>query len=74
MAHLHHHRQHKSPRKTTTHSSMAAERDRFIRSAVVAESLISPEGRTSNSGSDDVASGNPTVCGTRSGCQMSVTV
>ena len=37
-----------SPRKTTTHSSMVAELDRFIRSAAVgpiAESLISPEGR-----------------------------
>ena len=54
MAHLHHHRQHKSPRKTTAHSSMVAEQDRFIRSAAVgpiAESLINPEGRTSNSGS-----------------------
>ena len=34
VAHLHHHREHKSPRKTTAHSNMVAEDDRFIRSAV----------------------------------------
>ena len=54
MAHQHHHRQHKSPRKTTTHSSMEAESDRFIRSVAfgpTAGSLISTEGRISNSGS-----------------------